>query len=689
MKPIRLPGPLKNLNKKVLIGLSALLLILSASGLYAAFFSKDMETLGPSSYSLLEKEGFASTVQVQGTIDTAKDLEVYTNQTAPVKEIYVKENETVTEGQVLALLDDSNLRKQIAVKEALVGVSARSAAAQIQAAENRYNAARRALTQGTNAALVSADTSVHIAKRNWDSAEKAYQDFVRSIQEGYHPELSGQDTAAEGTQGSLRNAQTAYDNAKAEVTRNQEKLAQAQKDKAHYNSERDRLRSEVNKVQTELSDAQRKLAEEQGAAGSREGVEATINQAISSRDHIQSQIAQLDPADPMVADLQRELQRQNDTIAIQKDYLNKLSSGSVSSAASKVNDLSTKLNNLNNDLAQAESEYAKAVANIDAYENAKAGLDQAVDTAKLNLETSLTQSKRNDTSTSRTKANLKDQTSTLRASADAAKEAYDDALRAQRAAQAGAQDEVQSLADSLNTTIASGDDSASLVELANLWKDLEEMTIKAPVAGVVTRVSAQQGMIPSGPLFKIESINDLLIETDLKEFDVNSVKEGMRVEIKTDATGDQTFSGKVVSIAPVSSKHADKGATSMGSTDTGGQPTFKTIIAINGKPTQLKAGMEARLTIFLSEEDSVIAVPYASVYENKEGKSAVLVARPSEGRGQGRHKLQEVIVEPGLENDLAVVVTGDLADGDKIILNPGDYADGQEVLISETDPVKP
>lgn len=689
---LKAPGFIKNMNKPLLVGLIALLLLLAAGGLYGAFFSEDLETIDPSAYTVIQEDQFASTIKVQGTVDTSKDVEVYTSQTAPVQDIYVEENDVVTEGQVLAVLDDGNLRDQIAIKEAATGVSGRSAAAQVQAAENRYQAAQRALAQGTNAALVSADTNVHVAQKNWESAEKAYQDFVQSLDQGYHPELAGQDTSSDGTQASVRNSQTTYDQAKAEVDRNHENLAQARQDMVTYDGERQRLRQNLTQLQTDLAQAQRTLAEEQAKQGTYDGLVAQRDQARASLDAARDQLrraeaSMISPPDPAVQEqvlaYRSQVQSLQANLDAAEDILSRTSPGDVSGAGARVDELTAQVTDLNYDLTEAESNYAKAEANAEAYDKAQAGLEQSLDQSRINLENILTQSRRNRTNADRTQANLQDQAASLRQSADAARQAYDDAQRARTAAQASAQDEVQSLQDAVATTAAAGDNSAAIVELGTLYRNLEEMTIRAPISGVVTQIQAQVGMIPTGPMFKIESTNDLLIETELKEIDVNAVKEGMRVEVRTDATGDQVFTGRVVSIAPVSSQHANQGTGStFGSTDDSGQPTFKTVIAIHGNPTQLKAGMEARLTIILSEDDSALAVPYASVYENEDGQTAVLVARPSQGRGENRHEIKEVVVETGLENDLAIVVTGNLYEGDKVLLSPGDFVQGQEIFIS-------
>lgn len=43
----------------------------------------------------------------------------------------------------------------------------------------------------------------------------------------------------------------------------------------------------------------------------------------------------------------------------------------------------------------------------------------------------------------------------------------------------------------------------------------------------------------------------------IKEVDIANVKVGQRAEIKTDATGDETFAGEVESVSPAAKKGGD------------------------------------------------------------------------------------------------------------------------------------
>lgn len=179
-------------RKQQLIATGVIVALLISGIAYAALYQGRDEAIAADRITDLTPSHFSTTVSATGEVLADKDVDIYTTQTAPIEEIFVEEGEKVEQGQVLAKLDDKKLRQQIRQREAAAGVSARSAAAQVNAARNRYNAAARALQNGTNGAIVSAGSALASAKYAWDAAEKTYRDMKRSIDEGYNPELTNE-----------------------------------------------------------------------------------------------------------------------------------------------------------------------------------------------------------------------------------------------------------------------------------------------------------------------------------------------------------------------------------------------------------------------------------------------------------------------------------------------------------------
>ena len=81
-------------------------------------------------------------------------------------------------------------------------------------------------------------------------------------------------------------------------------------------------------------------------------------------------------------------------------------------------------------------------------------------------------------------------------------------------------------------------------EKSDTWERVEATT-----SGTVTAISAQNGAPANGVLFTIEDTNSLRVVTNIKEADVGTVQPGMKVTIKTDATGDKEYTGTVQSLS--------------------------------------------------------------------------------------------------------------------------------------------
>ncbi len=255
-----------------------------------------------------------------------------------------------------------------------------------------------------------------------------------------------------------------------------------------------------------------------------------------------------------------------------------------------------------------------------------------------------------------------------------AKQAYTDALAAFEATQAALKQEVQAYYNNWRSSVLSDQSDLSKMELEQLRANLEKTNIVAPMDGTVTAVYANEGASGSGLLFIIEDTNRLVIETSVKEYDVGLVQPGMRVEIKSDITGDAVHEGEVESIAPT----ADKQTAGMSS-----DVQFATKVRVTKERTGLRIGGNARLYIVTAEQDDVYTVPYDAVFEDEAGQSYVMVLEESGENGLGT--LAAVPVETGMENDLKVVISGDgLKDGMRVLDNANGYYAGQTVRVSDS-----
>jgi membrane fusion protein, multidrug efflux system len=81
--------------------------------------------------------------------------------------------------------------------------------------------------------------------------------------------------------------------------------------------------------------------------------------------------------------------------------------------------------------------------------------------------------------------------------------------------------------------------------------NLEHTTVRAPMAGVVTRKSVEVGQVVQvgQPLLTVVSLSDVWVVANFKETQLRRVRPGMRADIHVDSYPDRAYTGSVESIA--------------------------------------------------------------------------------------------------------------------------------------------
>ena len=101
--------------------------------------------------------------------------------------------------------------------------------------------------------------------------------------------------------------------------------------------------------------------------------------------------------------------------------------------------------------------------------------------------------------------------------------------------------------------VAEADVAQAQVALAEAQNALEDAVLKAPFDGTVGLVLVQAGEVAAAgmPVIRLGDLTQLYVQTeDLGEGDVNRVKVEQEATVRVDAISDQTFTAKVIRIAP-------------------------------------------------------------------------------------------------------------------------------------------
>lgn len=258
-----------------------------------------------------------------------------------------------------------------------------------------------------------------------------------------------------------------------------------------------------------------------------------------------------------------------------------------------------------------------------------------------------------------------------------AKSVYDAAVSNQKNTNRQNEKNIQTAEDGVQTAQSSRKKSVNEAEkqVKEAKEALEKCVVTAPIAGVVTARNAEEGeTYDGGSMFQIADTSAYIISTSVDEYDVSSVKQGQRVVILTDATGEEELEGEVSFVAPsAGSTVLFSGNGTSSGTDGDGQTTsdgYEVEIALKSADGRLKFGMTARCSIILEEAENVFAVPYDAVHENPDGTAFISV---SEGKG-GAAPAEEVAVTRGMESDYYVEISGDGLNEGLFVLLPTDEA---------------
>ncbi len=193
---------------------------------------------------------------------------------------------------------------------------------------------------------------------------------------------------------------------------------------------------------------------------------------------------------------------------------------------------------------------------------------------------------------------------------------------------------------------------------------LDETRIRAPFAGLVTRVHVELGemVAPATPLLDLVDDSTVTVEASIDEADLGRIEAGMPVRVETDAYPDRPFAGKLVYISPVVLA------------DLRQNRSLSVEVGLNGTSNELKVGMSADIEIVVDHRDDVLFVPTAAVMRRGDRQQVYVVSA-------GRARLRTI--RSGLTNWERTEVIEGLREGERIVVSlqaPG-LADGVEVAL--------
>lgn len=132
----------------------------------------------------VERRDVSDTVSLDGTLQSAKSVSIYSTLNAAVTSLKVKEGDVVKRGELLAQLDTGATVKEIASQQAAIKDAQISKQNEIDQARETYQNFADALKNGTNTDIVTAQKAIKTAQASYAKAKKAFEQMKEDKKEG-------------------------------------------------------------------------------------------------------------------------------------------------------------------------------------------------------------------------------------------------------------------------------------------------------------------------------------------------------------------------------------------------------------------------------------------------------------------------------------------------------------------------
>ena len=195
------------------------------------------------------------------------------------------------------------------------------------------------------------------------------------------------------------------------------------------------------------------------------------------------------------------------------------------------------------------------------------------------------------------------------------------------------------------------DVTAALAKVTSLQATVSMGSLTSPFAGTVTELNSMVGDLVSvgTNTFRIDDLSRLLVDVEVPEVDINSIKVGQTATLTFDAIANQVYSAKVIEVARVGDTIS-------------GVVNFKVTLQILNPDAQVLPGMTAAVNITVTQLKDVLIVANRAV-RTVNSQHVIYLLRNGVATG--------ATIELGASSDTtSQILSGDVKEGDLVIMNP-------------------
>ncbi len=207
-----------------------------------------------------------------------------------------------------------------------------------------------------------------------------------------------------------------------------------------------------------------------------------------------------------------------------------------------------------------------------------------------------------------------------------------------------------------------GMSEAQIALVESSGRTQSRITLAAPIAGVVTELTAREGMtvMPGATLFRINGLATVWAEAAVPESQIALLRPGTKVRAQSPAAPGTTFEGRVQAILPAV------------------DPTTRTLkarVELANAGAALVPGMFVQMQFMDMREQKALLVPTEAVIQTGK-RTLVMLAEEGENRGRFR----PVEVEIGIESGGQTEVRRGLEAGQRVVVSSQFLIDSEASL---------
>ncbi len=208
-------------------------------------------------------------------------------------------------------------------------------------------------------------------------------------------------------------------------------------------------------------------------------------------------------------------------------------------------------------------------------------------------------------------------------------------------------------------------------------RELEQMTIKAPIPGLVVYLEIWKGGTmdkvqegdspwPGQGLINIPDLSEMIVKTTVSEVDASKVDTTQEVIISLDAFPDITYKGVITKKSTLARRKESGSKINV----------FDIDVAILDNDGELKPGMSASAKIIIDRRQNIVSVPLEAVFEKKGETVVYLKNKNKQIVDVGQKNSMSIEILEGLNGDEEICLLDPTLDEQGL---PGDRASEPEI----------